>query len=246
MDGGAESGTGAAEQDVHPLEARALAIAERVRQRDQQKPSESPAPRSDDGEDYWVERALRMGRVPELYRDADWLRVRSPAIREWTIALDARAQRLGGRCPHPNWALLGHGLLILGPIGTGKSSAAALVCKEAARLEKSIRWSYVPDLCDAIAQNAVGREKEIKLQAAADLLVWDDFGVRDLADWEIGYLDQIVEARYRQRKPMIVTSNWLADDLRGDARLARMVDRWRERVCSNVAILTGESMRSKG
>lgn len=187
-----------------------------------------------------------MGRVPDLYRDADWGLVRSPAIREWTLALEARARRSITRGSNPNWRLIGHGLLVMGPVGTGKSSSAALCCLEAARLEKSIRWAYVPDLCDAIAQRAAEREKEIKLQAAADLLVWDDFGTRDLADWEIGYLDQIVEARYRQRKPMVVTTNWTAEDLRGDARLARMVDRWRERVCSNAVVLTGESMRSKG
>jgi DNA replication protein DnaC len=186
-----------------------------------------------------------MGKVPEVYGDADWSQVRSPAIREWCIALDARAQRLGGRCAEPNWQVLGHGLLIIGPVGTGKSSAAALVCQEAARLEKSIRWSYVPDLADAIAQRAQERQHEIRLQEAADLLVWDDFGVRDLADWEIGYLDQIVETRYRARKPMVVTTNWTGADLRSDPRLARMVDRWRERTASMFAVLGGESMRNK-
>lgn len=243
MEGSSDSGTGAAEQVGRRLEARALAAAERARQHGPQKRSEqSRRSRSDDGE--WVERGLRMGHVPELYRDAVWDRVRSPAIREWTFALDGRAQRLGGRSKHPNWQVLGHGLMILGPVGTGKSSAAALVCQEAARLEKSIRWSYVPDLADLIAQTAATRSKEIALQEAADLLVWDDFGVRDLADWEIGYLDQIVETRYRRRKPMVVTSNWTADDFRDDPRLARMVDRWRERTASNLAVLAGESMRN--
>lgn len=184
-----------------------------------------------------------MGRVPELYRSAEWDKVRSPAVREWTLTLTSRVKRAQAQVQDPNWALLGHGLLVTGPVGTGKSSAAALVCTEAARRERTIRWSYVPDLCDAIAQNAAERQKEIRLQANIDLLVWDDFGTRDLADWEVGYLDQIVEARYRARKPMVVTSNWTTADLRTDVRLARMVDRWRERVCSNFVVLTGESMR---
>ena len=185
---------------------------------------------------------MRIGRVPDLYRGATWDRVRAPAIKEWTIALAARTKKADEPGP-ANFALLGHGLLVFGPVGTGKSSAAALICREAALQGRTVRWSYVPDLCDKIAQTAKERTHESRMQEAVDLLVWDDFGVRDLADWEVGYLDQMVEARYRSRKPMVITTNWTAADLRDDARLARMVDRWRERVCSWSAVLAGASMR---
>ena len=185
--------------------------------------------------------------MPDLYRDAVWDKVRSPAIREWTLGLAARTLRRTAAEPErPNWALLGHGLLILGPVGTGKSSAAALVCREAARLGKSVQFSYVPDLCDRLTVNAKIRSEETRRQELVDLLVWDDFGVRDLADWEIGFLDQIVENRYRSRRPMVVTTNLLPADLRADDRLQRTVDRWRERSASQMATLGGESMRGGG
>ena len=233
------SSTPPTERAVPLWEARALAAAERVRQQGPRRPSESSRPpASPDGE--VVRRRLKAGKVPDLYESATWDKVRSPAIKEWCLPIEAR---LPSKVGTPNWALLGHGLLILGPVGTGKSSAAGLVAKDVVFHDRSVRWSYVPDLADTMALSAKDRAAEMRWQEMADLLIWDDFGVRDLADWEIGYLDQIVEARYRARKPMLVTSNWTAEDLRADQRLARMVDRWRERVCSNVAILTGASMR---
>lgn len=189
-----------------------------------------------------VDRALRLGRVPDLYRSAIWDKVRSPAIREWTIAVQGRTLRKDDIEP-TNWGLLGHGLLIMGPTGTGKSSAAALVAREAVKIRRTVRWSYVPDLVDLLSANPKGRAQEVKMQEAVDLVIWDDFGVRDLADWEIGYLDQIVETRYRTRRPMVVTTNWTGADLTGDARLSRLVDRWRERTCSLTAVLAGDSMR---
>jgi hypothetical protein len=218
---------------------RALAVAERLqRQGPQQTSPTTPAPGSPAGDEY-VARVLRAGRVPEPYADGVWDRVRNPAVREWTLGMDAR---LGGS-PTPNFKLLGVGMLIVGPIGTGKSTAAALCCSEAARLRYRPVWSYVPDLADALHGNPTDRADLIRQQVAADLLVFDDFGVRDLADWEIGFLDQIVEGRYRRRRPMIVTSNWTPADLVKDERIARLADRWRERVAANVVVLAGESMR---
>lgn len=183
--------------------------------------------------------------MPDLYRVAVWDKVRSPLVREWTLALATRAMRRSEQVAGTTlqWHLIGHGLLLLGPTGTGKSCAAALCAREAAKVGRTLCWAYVPDLCDALTSTPRERSAEIRRQESVDLLVWDDFGVRDLADWEIGYLDQIVEARYRARKPMIVTTNWDPARLREDPRIQRMVDRWRERTTSHVVVLGGASMR---
>jgi DNA replication protein DnaC len=136
--------------------------------------------------------------------------------------------------------------MLLGPIGTGKSSAAALIVREAIEVGRFCWWSYVPDLVDELTQNVASRRQEMVRQTQASLVVWDDFGAREFADWEIGHLDQIVERRYRARKPMIVTTNLTTQDLRADQRLARIVDRWRQRTCSSMIVLNGESMRTPG
>lgn len=223
--------------------ARALALAERARQHDQQAPSQEPQRERTAGD--LTATSVSRSRIPRLYLSASWQKVRDADVRGWTIGMQARTRRVGEDSP-PNWRMLGHGLLILGPVGTGKSSAAALCGIEALLVERTVLWSYVPDLIDALSSGPRDRKRVIGEQSRADLLIWDDFGVRDMADWEVGYLDQIVEARYRARKPMIVTTNWTAQDLRNDGRIQRMVDRWRERVCSTAILLGGESMRGNG
>lgn len=181
-----------------------------------------------------------------MYLSGKWDKVRSPAVAQWARDMDRRTAAKVDDGRPVNLDMLGHGLFVFGPVGTGKSTAAALCATVAARLDRTVRWSYVPDLVDALSANARERDAEIRRQAGVDLLVWDDLGVRDFADWEISYLDQIVESRYRSRRPMLVTTNWTPADLVADERLARMVDRWRERVASQRAVLAGASMREKG
>lgn len=178
-----------------------------------------------------------------MYLAGEWAEVRAKAVAQW--ARDVQWRVASRTEPNEKPQLQGHGLMIFGPVGTGKSTAAALCCKAAAEHGRSVRWSYLPDLVDRLTTSAKAREHEVRMQEAIDLLVWDDLGVRDLADWEIGYLDQIVESRYRLRRPMIVTTNWTREDLNADDRLTRMVDRWRERVASRGAVLAGESRRKR-
>jgi DNA replication protein DnaC len=183
---------------------------------------------------------MRLGHVPELYWKAEWDKVRQPGIREWCRTLEVRTARPSDGSTL-NWRLLGRGLMLLGGVGTGKSSAAGLICLEAAKLRRTLRWAYAPTLLDELLEWRA-RPQLMRELAAVDLLVLDDFGVRALTDWEVGYLDEIVERRYHARRPMVVTANLTVHDLRSDERWARMVDRWRERTAADV-IATGAVSR---
>lgn len=235
-----ETGVSKPGSRTEELVALARRYGERAQHRGVSKTSDSTRQSSYPVGDLLVQRALRIGLVPEVYRTADWGQVRSPAVQQWTSLVEARIRPPGMK----NWRLLGHGLLILGPVGTGKSSSAALACRAAAEHGFSVRWEYVPDLLDAVTESAAKRRIALKWHSSVDLMVWDDFGVRQMAEWEVGYLDQLVEARYRKRLPMVVTSNLTASSLRSDPTLQRLVDRWRERTASQVVVLSGESMRS--
>lgn len=226
--------------------AKIEAAREAARLREAETPSESsPAKLSPAGRQ--GQRAdLKNARVPDLYLEARWDLVRSPAVKQWADGVAARCRRRSEAAGPPNFGLWGHGLILLGPTGTGKSSAAALVAEAAVEAERTVAWRYVPDLCDILTSNASARQTEIRRLSHVDLLILDDFGVREIADWEVGYLDQIMEARYRSRKPVVITTNLTPVQIREDVRLERMTDRWRERLASNMAILTGASMRTNG
>lgn len=243
-----ESVIGAATLDA--TVERILAVCERAGQaaqlREQQMRSDPEvAIKQARGEASALKSALGRARVPDAYQDVTWDLVRSPAVRDVSLSIRARTRSPADSelaDPRTN----GHGVLLLGPVGTGKSSAASLIVIEAIKQGRSTMWSYVPDLVDELLHNVERRRQEMLRQTQANLVVWDDFGARELADWEIGHLDQIVERRYRARKPMVVTTNLTTADLRNDQRLSRIVDRWRQRTCSSMIVLNGESMRVSG
>lgn len=178
--------------------------------------------------------------MPQQYIEVEWDLLRSQPVRDYAVTVEGRIAQ-------------GRGLIIIGPVGVGKSSAASLVMREAAKIrvpvnrrlkdpdglmetrEPRLRWSYVPDLLDVLRSSPSARIEEIKKQEAADLLVWDDFLVREMQDWEVGFLDQVVESRYRSRRPMVVTTNVSREVMEKDTRLQRTVDRWKQ-TCMGVVI----------
>lgn len=165
--------------------------------------------------------------VPPKYAAAEWEHCRAAGpLRDYVADIRAHRDR-------------GEGLLLLGPVGTGKSSSAALVCGAAVHAGLSIRWFYVPDLVPLLAAKET-LNHTLRLSMDADLLVWDDFGVEGLRDWQIGLLDRVVEARYRRDLPMVVTTNLARKSLE-DPSLARLNDRWAER--RFVVTISGDSMR---
>jgi len=226
------------------LEALVQKYLEAAIERERLKSLDPPQNPHPDGERSRKDSSLRRGGVPQMYAGARWSHVRSPAVQNWSLTIKERTYRRsqeGTRQPK----FVGRGVLILGPVGTGKSSAAALLCRATVEAGRSVVWQYVPDLVDQLMDKAMKRQEIIARASNVDLLVWDDFGVRDMADWELGYLDQIVERRYREFRPMVVTSNLSSQDLVGDSRLDRIVDRWRQRTASERIILSGASMRGE-
>lgn len=128
----------------------------------------------------------------------------------------------------------GRGLVISGPPGTGKSSVAALIAREVveagldpdARHPESVRWEYVPTMLDELTRGQKLAVEE--RQQRRSLVVWDDFGVDQLADWQIPQLDRVVEHCYRARRSMIITTNADPSTIMNDPSLARITDRWRQ------------------
>lgn len=170
---------------------------------------------------------MRVAGVPIQYRQPEMERCRvRQEVEEWQMQVTHMAE-------------YGKGAIIFGPVGTGKSSTAGLLVQSAVKAGLKVKWSYVPDLCDLML-NQYRRQEVRSSQVAPDVLVWDDFGVRPFANFELGILDQIVESRYRQRKSMIVTTNLTVEQMQAP-EFARLRDRWRERCAAWV--IGGKSQR---
>lgn len=209
---------------VKALQAQLLRIQERAPQH-----TELPLDWSS-GEGRWRKRDLMLkAGVPKRYVDSEWEHAQqSDEFQKYCSNL-------------PEYKNTGNSLVINGPVGTGKSSVAALIAGEAVMADLSVLWQYIPDVFDQMSERQ-SRVSMIKQAVHADVLIWDDFGVGGFSEWQVGYLERIVERRYQLYKPMIVTTNLTRKALGQAEQLQRMVDRWRER--GFAITLGGESMRT--
>ena len=117
----------------------------------------------------------------------------------------------------PQRAERGEGLYIEGTYGTGKTHLAAaialqligcgvpVVCKTSGDLLADIKEAF--DSGDAT-------EYEIlKAYKTVDLLIVDDLGKEQCTEWSVSTLYSILNDRYEDMKPTIITTNYNADEL---------------------------------
>lgn len=142
-----------------------------------------------------------------------------------------------------NWrkqAGQGHGLFICGGIGTGKSYALTYLV--ARLLEQGLRYSAVSVQIAGRLFDTLHREPDaVDRFAEVPLLVIDDLGAQYSADWNTARFELLVEDRYRERRPLVVTSNFSIDEIAAGGQFPRASDRIRQR-CREVVIL-GPSQR---
>ena len=130
------------------------------------------------------------------------------------------------------------GLLLIGPPGIGKTHLAVSVLRDVI-VEKNIRGLYFDtrSLLSTIRStyNPVTRASEadiLERVMKAELLVLDDLGAERPTDWVEETMNLIVNTRYNDRKPTILTSNYEdvpdTDDL--DSLLVRVGFRMHSRL----------------
>jgi DNA replication protein DnaC len=146
------------------------------------------------------------------------------------------------------------GLVLLGEVGVGKTTLLlALVRSLAGRwlaARKVVRLVTVPDFLrelragyDAARQKqSEGYEELMERYQTCDVLVFDDLGAEKLTDWVEEQFYLLVDYRYRQRLPVLASSNCRKEVLA--QRLDRRVmDRLRE-TCAMVEV-TGPNQRDR-
>lgn len=104
------------------------------------------------------------------------------------------------------------GLLIWGIPGNGKSHIAAAIAHAVKAKEKTVVFQTVPELLERIRStfNAKQKDTEKSIMEAllhCDLLVLDDIGSEKISDWVLDVMFRIVDGRYRQKKPIVYTTN---------------------------------------
>lgn len=119
------------------------------------------------------------------------------------------------------------GLLFYGGVGTGKTHAAACIAN--ALLEKRVpvvMTSFVK-LLDAMQGFAEKDEQMIARLNRPKLLIIDDLGTERNSDYALEKVYNIIDSRYRAKKPVILTTNISMEEMKdtSDRRYMRIYDR---------------------
>ncbi|MFH2102998.1 MAG: ATP-binding protein [Chloroflexota bacterium] len=113
-------------------------------------------------------------------------------------------------------------LLIMGGYGCGKTHLAAAISNDAVRMGVPTLFLTVPDLLDTLrfaytAEDTTFEERFTQIRDAT-LLVLDDFGTQNATAWAQEKLFQILNYRYINRLPLVITTNLALDEIEARIR----------------------------
>lgn len=124
----------------------------------------------------------------------------------------------------------GNGLLLYGSVGTGKTYLAACVANAVITQGYSARMTNFTDISNDLwgAEDKAVYMEELR---RFDLLILDDLGAERKNEYMQEIVYNVIDARYRAGKPVIVTTNLSQDELAKPAEIGygRIYDRILER-----------------
>ena len=140
----------------------------------------------------------------------------------------------------------GNGIMLVGPVGTGKTHLGVAVLKELIKLGIPGACVTVPELLNDIRQsyrdNDGNGSKLMELVKTVQVLMLDDLGTEKVSDWVQETLFVIINARYENLLTTIITTNCTPDDLEkriGDRSVSRIME-----MCKGI-LLSGNDYRKR-
>ena len=119
-------------------------------------------------------------------------------------------------------------LIFFGGYGTGKTHLAAAIANVALRRQQRVIFAIVPDLLDHLRatfgpDSPVAYDDRFELVREVSLLILDDLGTENTTSWAREKLYQLINHRYNEALPTVITSNLAPEAI--DGRIfSRMCD----------------------
>jgi len=171
--------------------------------------------------------------IPPMYRDVGFDRFPVTEI-EPRATVDATRRYVNRIDANLNG---GRGLWFIGPVGTGKTALAMLVTKAALDAGRSAARYTLPSLLSVIRRTFdTGNHVDLlERLTAVDLLHIDDIGAEQTTPWVLEELYTIVNARYEERRSMVITTNIMDKQALSDQVTERTVSRLTE-MCEELSV----------
>lgn len=105
----------------------------------------------------------------------------------------------------------GRGMYLVGPVGTGKTYTASAICRELQAIGKGFRMLTGVQLLERYRACFDGESTESSVTAnlcGVPVLVIDDLGKETPTDWAVERLFRVIDERYNNERPVIVTTQF--------------------------------------
>lgn len=127
----------------------------------------------------------------------------------------------------------GKGLLLIGSCGVGKTHLAVSILKQIAEKGKSVMFGSMVEIIQNLKssfdrKNETANESDIiGMLSEIDLLVIDDLGKENISNYVKMIAYQVINRRYCEMKPTIITTNNVSEELikkYDEATISRLIE----------------------